>query len=219
MATAVDLKVPEKVEGDPVTFIVIKGETDGKVIKFKPLDPGLSIFPASELKDQKTAVVIAKEAGEYRLAAVTGKGDEVSEISIIKVVIGKPKPKPDPVNPVDPVDPADPQLVKLLQEAYDKEPAGEKEALRLLKALYSGAAEDQFLASVGSWKSLHEAMGKAAQTLKVSGRLKGVQKECSAHLQRKKVPAPTSTATLDAAGRKLASQEFKALAAAMGALK
>lgn len=214
-----DLKVPEKVEGRKSSFIVVAGETDGKYIKYTSLDEGLSVFPASELKNNKKTVVMAGEDGKYRLAAVSAKGDEVSDIKIITVVIGTPKPKPDPVDPVDPAKPADPELVKAFQAAYDREGAGKADSLKGLRALYEMAAKAEFLDKVTTWKQLHEAMGLAAQALGIKGTIPGVQKEASMYLQRKKVPSPTSTASLDADGKKLASQEFRVVAAALGALK
>jgi hypothetical protein len=217
-ATAVDLKVPERVEAKKNEFVVIKAETPGKTVKYTLLDPGLAMFPSSELKDPKTAVVFASEEGEYRVAAITAKGDELSEFKIILVVVGKPKPKPDPIDPVKPDQP-DPELLRSLQAAYAGEGEGKAESAKGLAALYLMAAKADFLDKVKTWKQLHEAMGLAAQTLGVKGKIPGVQREVSAHFQKRKLPSPTSTASLDADGRTLASKEFKAVAVALGALK
>lgn len=96
---AATLKLPAEVKGAPAEFIRVAAETDGKVVRWLAIDKGLSLFPADLLKDTRTAVVVAREPGRYRLLAVTALGDEPSEPAVCTVVIGDVPPPPPPPPP------------------------------------------------------------------------------------------------------------------------
>ena len=99
--------VPKEVPGEVAAFVVVKAEvTDAKVVKFLPLDSGLSVFPSGLVVDQTVTVVVAQKPGRYRVLAYSGNADGPSEPAVTTVVIGGAVPPPvvDPVDP-DPVTP------------------------------------------------------------------------------------------------------------------
>lgn len=99
---AQDLKVPAEVRGEVAAFVTIVAETDGKTVKFVPLDAGLSVFPAGLLANSKATVVTSARPGSYRLLSYTAKGDVPSEPQTTLVIIGA-QPGPTPPPPVPPV--------------------------------------------------------------------------------------------------------------------
>jgi hypothetical protein len=110
------LKLPVEVYGTSNSFIVINAETAGAVVRWVPIDSGLSLLPPQLLRDSKSAVVMAGK-GRYRLLAFTAKGDEPSEPAIATIIVdGAPTqpPKPDPPKPPDnpPPPPETPPLAK-----------------------------------------------------------------------------------------------------------
>lgn len=210
---AVDIKVPDTVKGQPSTFIQIKAETTGKVVKWKSLDPDLSLFPTDLLKDTKTAVVVALRPGKFRLVAVTAAGDEPSDLAL--VVIDTTDGKPTPPNPPTPTPPT--PLTKSLQEAYNK--AKDQESLALLKSLYEQASDSNFLDKVSTWKQLSDTMGGAAQQLGVRGKLQLVQSVLANEMKSAGFKSADSNVALDADSKKLIADTFTNIAAALGALK
>lgn len=102
------IKLPDKVAGDIGDFIKVPATTDGTTVKWLALDKGIAVFPVDLLKDSKTAIVIAKAAGSYRIMAYTAKGDVPSDPSICTVVVSgdvPPAPTPTP-NPAPTPPPA-----------------------------------------------------------------------------------------------------------------
>ena len=95
------LEVPAEVRGTPGAFIRIDAKTDGKVVKWRAVDPGLNVFPSDLLKST-TSTVVTGQAGRYRLWAVSALGDVPSDPAVCVVVIGDPDPGPGPVPPVPP---------------------------------------------------------------------------------------------------------------------
>lgn len=214
----VKLELPAEVKGDVSTFITVKAETPGKVVKWKVIDPGLSLFPQELLKDTKTAVFTSGKKGTYRVIAVTALGDDVSELVEVKVIVGGGGPVPPP-GPPDPPKPDTP-LVKAFRAAYDSETSPTKaDDLDVLKALYTEAGKEDFLNAIPDWKSLYAAMDKSAKTLGINGKLLKVQALISQELQKQGIPSAASTAKLDAAGRRLVVANFYTIAEALGALK
>jgi hypothetical protein len=95
------LDFPTEFKGDPGQFITIKPtKTDGKMIQYYAIDPGLSVFPAALLVDPTATVVSAVQPGNYRLLAWTAVADKPSPASLIRVSIGKVNP-PMPTPPID----------------------------------------------------------------------------------------------------------------------
>lgn len=93
-----DLKLPAEVRGEPAAFVTVLAETSGKSVKFYPLDPGLSVFPAALLSNPKATVVTAAQPGRYRILAYTASGDIPSDPVLCTVVIGGATPPPAPVD-------------------------------------------------------------------------------------------------------------------------
>ncbi len=96
--------LPKTVEGTVGDFIQVAAATDGKEVRWFCPDAGLSVFPTQLLKDSKTAVVVAKANGAYRLYAYTAKGDVPSDPTFCLVVVGGPLPPgpgpgPGPIPP------------------------------------------------------------------------------------------------------------------------
>jgi hypothetical protein len=108
------LKLPVEVHGTSNSFIVVTAETAGTVVRWVPIDSGLSLLPPQLLRDSKSAVVMAGK-GRYRLLAFTAKGDEPSEPAICLIVVdGAPTQPPTPPKPPDnpPPPPETPPLAK-----------------------------------------------------------------------------------------------------------
>lgn len=105
---AQDLKVPAEVKGEVASFVTIVAETEGKSVKFVPLDGGLSVFPQGLLSNPKATVVTSAFPGTYRLLAYTAKDGVPSDPQFTRVIIGQPGPAPQPVNPVNPPQPVNP---------------------------------------------------------------------------------------------------------------
>lgn len=102
------IKLPAIVTGDPGDFISVKSESNGKTIRWFTADIALKLFPVELLKDTKTAVVIGKVPGEYRLFAYTALADVPSETVSVRVVITGVAPPPIPPTPPGPTPPAPP---------------------------------------------------------------------------------------------------------------
>lgn len=132
------LEVPALVKGEPGAFVRVAARTEGKVVRWIPLDPGLSVFPSDLLRDSKQTVVVGARAGRYRLLAITCLGDELSDPVVCTVLLGDtppvpPGPSPDPAPPTDP-------LAKELQALFRADTgAGKAQHLVALTALYRQA--------------------------------------------------------------------------------
>ena len=90
------LTVPTQVSGSVGAFLTVPATTSGKTVKWIVLDPGLTLFPSSLLKDTRTAVVSSPKPGTFRLLAITALGDELSEPVCCSVVIQSDSPTPAP---------------------------------------------------------------------------------------------------------------------------
>lgn len=108
ISAAPPVDVPKEVTGDVGAFVTVRAKTDGKVVRFVPLDGGLNVFPADLLSDKKATVVTASKPGRYRLLAYSSVKDDPTEPAIVTVVIGGAAPVPP--TPVDPVDPPAPKV-------------------------------------------------------------------------------------------------------------
>lgn len=91
--------LPAEVRGEVGAFVVIQAQTDGKAVRFVPLDAGLSVFPSELLNNRKVTVVVAAKPGKYRILAYSAAGDEPGEPAFTTVIIGNPQPEPPPVPP------------------------------------------------------------------------------------------------------------------------
>jgi hypothetical protein len=88
--------VPKEVAGEPGAFVTVRAKTDGKVVRFVPLDPGLNLFPPDLLADKKAAVFTAPAAGRYRVLVYSSVKDDPTEPAVVTVVIGGAQPAPEP---------------------------------------------------------------------------------------------------------------------------
>src|SRR5260370_18248567 len=103
VAQGADLSLPEKVTGDPGDYIQVPATTNGTIVKWVVIDKGLNLFPTYLLNDTKTAVVIAKDTGTYRILAYTIDKDVLSNPAVCVVVVVTPRPGPGSVLPVPPL--------------------------------------------------------------------------------------------------------------------
>lgn len=115
------IKLPEKVEGEPSAFITVSAETEGEVVRWLAIDKGLNVFPASLLKSTKSTVVTSAKAGRYRLIAWTAVGGIPSEAVETVVIVGDaPNPGPGPNPNPDPPKPGGPYWIIVLEETGDR---------------------------------------------------------------------------------------------------
>lgn len=144
-----ELKLPPEVKGEPAAFVSIVAETPGKVVRFVPLDSGLSVFPAALLSNPKATVVVASKAGRYRVLAYTAVGEIPSEPAVTTVVIGGGGP-PDPLPP----GPAEDPLARSLASIFGglQEP-GKAATVAALAKVYR-AADPSNCATLGEFHGL-----------------------------------------------------------------
>lgn len=162
------LKLPDTVKGDPGDFIKVPATTDGKQVRWVAMDKGLNVFPVELLKDSKTAIVIAKSAGSYRLLAYTAAADVPSDPAICVIIVGDVPPTPPiPPTPIPPTppNPSDPFTQSVLT-AYNAEmDAAKSSQLLQLAALYHVAAtstvNDSTLATTADLLARLQAARKA----------------------------------------------------------
>lgn len=101
LAICQTMEFPSEFRGEPGQFVTIKpSKTDGKIVQYYSIDPGLSVFPANLLVDPTATVVSAVQPGNYRLLAWTAIADKPSPATLIRVTIGKVEP-PMPTPPID----------------------------------------------------------------------------------------------------------------------
>ena len=173
-AQAQTVKLPSEIKGDIGQFIAIKAEADGTSVKFYPLDPGLSVFPADLLTDKKTTVVVAARAGRYRVLAWTAKGDVPGDPVVCTVIVGNVPPVPP--GPAPPVPPTPDALTDKIGEALRTETDPDKSRLRQAFADHyrqAGVVADD--ATVMTWGDLFRKMGQDATTRGLVGKLPKVQ--------------------------------------------
>jgi hypothetical protein len=120
-------------------WIILRAETEGRVVRWKAIDRGLRIAPPElTLRDPKATLATAARPGKYRVVCVTAKGDVPSEIVefVVTVEPDGPGPPPDP-------EPSDP-LARKLREALQTDPgdlAKKREHVATLAGFYSAMAK------------------------------------------------------------------------------
>jgi hypothetical protein len=77
-------------------FVTVTATTEGKLVRFLPLDGGLNVFPSNLLADPKSTVVSAAVPGRYRLLAYSSVADVPTPPAITTIIIGQVKPDPGP---------------------------------------------------------------------------------------------------------------------------
>jgi hypothetical protein len=118
------LELPAEVKGQVGQFLRVPAKTDGSMVQWYSLDPGLNVFPVDLLKDSKTAVIVGTKEGRFRLMAYTALKDTPSLPAVCVIVIGdSPDPGPTPVPPgptPPPPIPGDGLKVLIVTESGDK---------------------------------------------------------------------------------------------------
>jgi hypothetical protein len=213
------VKLPAEVKGEPGDFVTVRAETDGKVVRWYAVDPGLKLFPVELLKDTRTAVVVGRVPGKYRLLAYTAAGDVPSEPAVVVILIEGPSPGPAPgPGPTPPgPGPSDP-LAQALAAAWAQEPpatrAGHRDTLAALYRQGADTARQENLKTVGE---LLAVLKSASAALLPADALPAVRKAVSEHL-RAKLPTDAA-APLDPATRELCAGEFRKVAAVLEGLR
>lgn len=138
VALGQSVKLPAKLTGTPGIPLPIIAETDGGNVVWLTPDKGLAIIDGSFFGGDSKKAMLFAATGEYRLWAVTAKGDRVSPLAECLVTFGAPTPPapptpptpPDPPKPPVPV-PVGPLRVLIVFETAElpKMPAAQKELL------------------------------------------------------------------------------------------
>ena len=130
-------------------WIVLRADTEGKVVRWKAVTPGIKIAPPElGLRDPKVALATCCKPGVYRVHAVTAKGDVPSEIVEFKVTVEGDGPTPVPPVPPGPIppvppDPTDP-LTRKIRDALAADPgtpAQKREWAGALGGFYAAMAK------------------------------------------------------------------------------
>lgn len=123
-APAPTLTLPKAVSGDPAAFIKVSATTNGKIVQWVAVTPGLNVFPAELLRDSLTTVVTGTKSGDYTLLAYTALGDAPSPPALCVVTINGPPIPPPPVVPPTPPPSAELQSIvapiKLVMATADR---------------------------------------------------------------------------------------------------
>lgn len=170
-------------------FLTIRADTPGKVVRWRAVDPGLTVFPANMLKDERSTVVIALKPGRYRLWCWTSVTDTPTDRAECLIVVGDapppppgppPNPPDPPTPPPNPPDPTDP-FVKQVIEAYRADPGAPADKKTWLVA-YAGLlkAAAGFVEEGDTIGNLLADFQSAGKGVMPPGSLPGVQRLCVA---------------------------------------
>ena len=198
---AIDIKLPAEVKGEPGSFVSVKADTTGKVVKWSALDKGISLLPDALLKDSKTAVVTSATPGKYRLICWTSDDKGPSDLAYTTVTIGVPEPPPPPDT-----------LIEDLKAAYAAD-TGENKAKQVadLASLYSLAGG--ILDKVKTLGELQATLLAARRNLMADDALVGVRRVVNKELA---TLGTTPTAAVD---KEAAKKVFSKLSAALKGVK
>ncbi len=200
------LKVPAEIKAQPATITELRAETNGKVVVWVVLTPGLSVRPI----DGGRVLLFSGPPGRYECFAYTALGDVPSDPARCVIVIGEAPPGPGP-NPKPPDPPPDTLRTKL-KAALDADAApGEmkREQAKDLAALYRAAAKLAEDSAVPTSGELLRRVRDAAGTLIGPDALKEVRRvvggELAALLPTDAALTDTQRTSTAALFRKLAS--------------
>lgn len=181
LASAQDQPPPLKVNdvravvGD---WIILRAETDGRIVRWKSLDRGLRIAPPEfALRDPKATLATAARPGKYRVICVTAKGDIPSEIVEFVVTVEPDGPDPPEPKPPEPTDP----LTRKLREAFQTdpgEPAKKREHAAILAGFYSAMAKHVSTNQVANVGDLLSDYRNAIPVVLPEGVIPAVRKVC-----------------------------------------
>lgn len=220
LASAQDQPPPLKVNdvravvGD---WIILRAETEGRIVRWKSIDRGLRIAPAElALRDPKATLATASRPGKYRVVCVTAKGDVPSEI--IEFIVAVEPDGPDPPEPKPP-DPTDP-LTRKLREAFQTdpgEPAKKREQLAVLAGFYSAMAKHVSTDQVATVGDLLSDYRNAIPSVLPEGAIAAVRKVCGEEVAA--VAGDDPERKIDSTLKSKLVDLFTRLASALDALK
>lgn len=122
-------------------WIVLRADTEGRVVRWKALDRGLRLAPPElALRDPRTAVATAARPGRYRVVCVTARGDVPSEIVEFVVTVEADAPDPPGPGPPEPTDP----VARRVRDAFASDPgeaAKKREYVIALAGFYAAMAK------------------------------------------------------------------------------
>lgn len=217
LAAPPTLTIPKETKAEPGDFVRLDAVTEGVQVRWFGLDKGLNVFPSELLRDSKSTVVVAIKPGTYRIAAITCRADELSELAVGYVVIGTPEPVPPPPPPVPPTPPTPPPdaLEAEVRALYlaDADPRKATHAI-MLSGFYRQAALAALSADLVKAGDLHAVLARASAGLIPEAALKPIRLRVSAEL-RKVLPADPEAA-LTNQSRADASALFSKLAQILG---
>ena len=167
------VKVPEKIEGQIASFIILRAETDAKTVMFYPIDEGINVFPSELLADKKATVITAAKPGRYRILVYTGNENGPSSPAICVVLIKGTEPEPQPEPDPKPKPDGDFGLRKLSRDATKKVTSAVRQreqkalaaAIRGHASAVAAGAYDQYTGeNYAAWvmHGLRQATGNAA---------------------------------------------------------
>ena len=195
-------------------WIVLRAETEGRVVRWKSLDRGLRIAPPElALRDPKTTLATASRPGKYRVACVTAKGDVPSEIVEFLVIVEADGPEPPPPEPTDP-------LIRKLREALQAdsgEPAAKREHVAALAGFYAAMAKHVATDQVATIGDLLSDYRNAIPAVLPEGAIAGVRKICGEEVAALASDDPERK--IDAALKSKLVDLFTRLASALGAIQ
>ena len=91
------LRLPAEVRAAPQTVIKLRAETATQKVRWRSLDPGLTLLDRDDLRDQREMRAFACAPGRYRVVAWCAAGDDATElVETVVVVEGSPPPVPPP---------------------------------------------------------------------------------------------------------------------------
>jgi hypothetical protein len=111
------LELPKELQAEAGALVLIEARTSGKAVRWAALDDGLQLVPGRLLASPLVAVAVAARPGAYRVLAVAGAGDELSEPAVCTLRVG---PKSEPFRP-PPARPAKAWLV-IVEETAEASP-------------------------------------------------------------------------------------------------
>ena len=81
------LRLPAEVRAAPQTVIKLRAETATQKVRWRSLDPGLTLLDRDDLRDQREMRAFACEPGRYRVVAWCAAGDDATELVETVVVV------------------------------------------------------------------------------------------------------------------------------------
>jgi len=196
-------------------WIVLRAETEGRVVRWKSLDRGLRIAPPElALRDPKTTLATASRPGKYRVICVTAKGDVPSEIVEFLVTVEADGPPPEP-KPPEPVDPLARKLREALQ-ADPGEPAKRREHVQALAGFYAAMAKHVETNQVATIGDLLSDYRNAIPAVLPDDAIPAVRKVCGDEVAA--IAGSDADRRIDADLKSKLVDLFTRLASALGAL-